>query len=535
MRGATLGAVSLVSLGALGACAPQTDKATQKTAAEDISWDHESDLVVIGAGTSVFGTIEALHNGKNVTIIEKAKNIGGTTILSGGNTLWIPRNHKLGKGDLEADFSEDEVLEYLQRADVYNDSTDEQKRDYIHNAAKVIEQVEKDWGYEFLANSGKGDYYELPFHVDDKRRCMQWANPNGEGSLPATELWSTIYIPELEKGGANILTETEATQLILNAEGRVIGVKALDHGGNEVYVCAQSGVLMACGGFDHNEDMCRRFLRAPIHGSMVVGTNTGDGIRMGMEIGTDLEGMTQTQGGMSYVDADATEKDWTTLWTWCAFAAHSVLVNKRGRRFANESASYGTIKEVFSAYDMKVFELANIPAFLIFSEGFKELGTPWPRGLEDQPAWVYRYDTLDELAEAQGIDAEGLKDEVDKFNAFCESGIDGDFNRGGTVYDINNIPAAEGLANKCLGQITAPYYVAKMTTASLGTRGGLRVNTNYQVLHVNGEPIEGLYASGTAASSPLGGTYPGAGSAIGPGSYGSYKAVNHMFDLKKLD
>jgi len=103
--------------------------------------------------------IEALHNGKIVTIVEKRDTIGVTTMLSGGNTRWVPRDHKLGTGDLEADYSEEEAFEYLRATDVCNDSTDKRKLDYIRPAPRVIERVEKARGYQFLANSGKGDYY----------------------------------------------------------------------------------------------------------------------------------------------------------------------------------------------------------------------------------------------------------------------------------------------------------------------------------------------------------------------------------------
>ena len=421
----------------------------------------------------------------------------------------------------------------MQKADVYGDTTDEQKLDYIRNAPKVFENVEKDWGYQFIANSGKGDYYEIPYHQDDRRRCMQWKSLDGDGPLPATELWEKIYKPELEKGGAQIFVNTEAKELIQDESGAVIGIKAQGENG-EIYIKANAGVLLACGGFDHNEDMCRRFLRTPIHGTMVTSTNTGDAIRMGMAIGADLEGMTQTHGGIAYVPKGATERDRTSLWTWGAFGPYSILVNKRGRRFANESHGYGILKEVFSAYDMKTFEFANIPAFLIFSEGFKEMGKPWPLGKEEKPDFVQTFDTLDDLAKHFGIDAEGLKAEVERFNKFCETGVDEDFGRGSGVYEANNIAPNDELKNRCLGKITAPYHVAMITTSSLGTRGGLRVNTDFQVLHVNGNPIKGLYASGTSATNPLGGSYAGAGASIGPGSYGAYRAVNHMFDLKKI-
>ncbi|MEL1135514.1 FAD-binding protein [Desulfitobacterium sp. THU1] len=528
---AALGTTALVAATLTG-CSTASGASDAGKSTDAITWDHEADMVLVGSGTGVFGAVEALRNGKSVIILEKAGSIGGTTIMSGGNTMWVPRNHKLGTGDLGADFSEEEVLEYLRKADVYGDTTDDQKLDYIRNAPKVFENVEKDWGYQFVANSGKGDFYELPFHQDDRRRCMQWKNLDGDGPLPAIDLWEKIYKPELEKGGAKILLETEVTELILDDAGAVIGVKAKTASG-EIKVHAKTGVLMAAGGFDRNENMCRRFLRTPIHGSMVVKTNTGDAIKMGMTIGADLECMTQTHGGMAYVPKDATERDRTTLWTWGPFAPYSMIVNKRGRRFANESHCYGTMKEVFSAYDMKTFAFANIPGFVIFSEGFKELGKPWPMGKEEKPDFVESFDTLDALAEHYGIDAVALKDEVARFNTFCETGVDEDFGRGAGVYENNNV-AANDLKNRCLGKITAPYHVARLTTSSLGTRGGLRVNTDFQVLHVNGNPIKGLYASGTSATNPLGGAYPGAGSSIGPGSYGAYRAVNHMFELKKI-
>lgn len=542
-------AASAVALGALaasgvaGSGAAYADEAEDEAAEDEAAdeeaieaeedladgeqWDYEADLVVVGCGTSVFGTIEALHNGKSVVILEKASAIGGTTILSGG-TFWVPMNHKLGQDDLPEDYTEEEIFEYVDASDLYHSSTDEAKLDYIENAHKVFEQVESDWGYAMKAGVGAGDYYDyLPYAAQSNERSMRFADPDDGSTVGNSVIWEKIFIPELEDGGATILTDTEATELIQDDDGRVIGVLA-GVGDETICVKADSGVLMGAGGFDNNEDMCRRFLRAPIEHTYTVSTNTGDGQRMGMAIGADLSCMTETLGGQAYVvDGEP------VTYSWCCYGTYSILINQEGRRFVNEGECYGTMKEAFSQYSSKSNSLPNLRSYLLFTQDCIDLAGAWPDGSTEQPDWAVEYQTFDEFAEAVGIDADVLEYEIERYNGFCETGVDLDFARGGQ-YELRNTTLDESLPNPCLGQITEPFYVGELAVSSLGTRGGLMVNTDSQVLDVNGNVIEGLYACGTDAGCPLGGSYAGGGASVGPGYYQSYRAVNHMFELGKI-
>lgn len=537
---AALGA--LAASGVAGSGAAYADEAEDETAEDEAAdeeateaeedstdgeqWDYEADLVVVGCGTSVFGTIEALHNGKSVVILEKASAIGGTAILS-GCTFWVPMNHKLGQGDLPEDCTVEEIFEYVDATDLHHSSTDEAKLDYIENAHKVFEQVESDWGYEMVAGVGSGDYYNIDNAAQTNERSMRFADPDDGSTVGGSVIWEKIFTPELEEGGATILTSTEATQLIQDEDGRVIGVAAETDDG-VIRVKADVAVLLGAGGFDHNDDMCRRFLRTPIEHAYNVGTNTGDGQRMGMAIGADLSCMTETLGGQAFVvDGVA------TTYTWSEFGTYSMMVNQLGKRFVNEGLTYGAIKEAFDQFDSKTNTLPNLRSYLLFTQDYVDLAGYWPDYSTERPDWVVEYETYEDFADAAGIDLDVLTSEIERYNGFCETGIDEDFGRGGQ-YEMRNTVTDDSLPNPCLGPISEPFFVGELAVSSLGTRGGLAVNTDSQVLDVNGDVIEGLYACGTDAGCPFGGSYPGAGASVGPGFYQSYRAVNHMFDLGKI-
>ena len=68
----------------------------------------------------------------------------------------------------------------------------------------------------------------------------------------------------------------------------------------------------------------------------------------------------------------------------------------------------------------------------------------------------------------------------------------------------------------------------KVKAGEIGTYAGLRTDANAQVINVEGTPIRGLYAVGNDQASVFGGSYPGAGSTLGPGMVFGYMAGRHL-------
>jgi 3-oxosteroid 1-dehydrogenase len=135
--------------------------------------------------------------------------------------------------------------------------------------------------------------------------------------------------------------------------------------------------------------------------------------------------------------------------------------------------------------------------------------------------------SIEELASIAGIDPAGLKAEIEKFNGYCETGKDLDFNRGGRGYD-NCFGDPTVKPNPNLGKIDKPpFYVMEIVPGDVGTSGGIVTDENARVLRADGSVIDGLYATGNSTASVMGRCYPAAGASIGASFIFGWIAAHH--------
>lgn len=526
-----------------------------------IEWDKQADLVIVGSGTGLIAALAATDAGGSVIVLEKAGATGGVTWNISGCTNWVPGNNVMLEEGYEENSDED-VLQYLKLADAYQGSSDERKLDYIVNAKKVLQYYQDEWGFTFKCD-WTGDYYNNEYAVRRGRAVSFWNEEEEAFYESGYDIYQDFVAPLMEERDVEFLTSTPASALFHNASGEVTGVLATTEDGETLKIGANKGVLLSAGGFDWNEDMVRRYLNVPIGATQAYSQNTGDGIRMGQAVGADLENMSATWGGSSIItNTDGTIElsddnvfDYGT-YRGCPFC---ITVNKHGNRFFNESCAYAPSSNVYDGYDSGDYSYLNVPAYMIFSDNYVQiLGWPDPSASFDltdvdtsdeaRPDFVQKFDTLEELAETMGINAENLENTVTRFNTFCETGTDEDFHRGEGPYEDANYdlengyaftedawPLVEDLPNRCLGPITSPYYVVVEAPGSVNTCGGIRVNTNFQALDPEGEPIPGLYASGSNCGGPNGSCYGGAGGSIGPGFYGAFRAACSAMGVDLVD
>lgn len=558
--GTTAGLAAL----ALAGCSPNSGGSTEN-AASAVGWDEEYDFVVVGSGTAAFGALVAANTGASVLVVEKGNMLGGTTMLSGMG-VWVPCNSQMKEAGV--DDSPEQALTYLEAIDVYRGSSNDAKQDYIDNSSLLFRWLNDAFGVSnTIANWG--DYHNAPGQVLFGR-SLGWALPDNTetgamfASVSGSDMYQKFVGPTLEALGAVIKLNTEATDLA-RENGVVCGIVAKD-GSSNMRIKANKGVLLGAGGFEHNKTMREAFLRGPIFGANSVTTNTGDGHRMGIAVGAALGNMGSCWSIPFYATAGEGELSNNTDWNEYACLPGAIIVNKAGRRFMDEGVIYGLANPPYYQATNATSSIAqvNLPAFLIFDQdhadhyGFPVEGDMYAAGAfgEEPPSFVAKYDTLNELAEATGIDAEGLNDEVVRFNGFCETGTDMDFHRGEwigermTMYAYSNPDLytmdieekIDYLTNsdggrpdlKCpyLGPVaTPPFYVAPMGPGTVGTTGGLCVNADAQVLDEAGNPIEGLYSCGNNASCIFGSAYPGAGGTVAPGIYQAVRAANHALAI----
>jgi hypothetical protein len=213
-----------------------------------------------------------------------------------------------------------------------------------------------------------------------------------------------------------------------------------------------------------------------------------------------------------------------------------IAVTRFGKRFVNEADSYHDFMQgLISALPAG----EPIQAWLVVDHRFIRrwgLGAvkpaPVPMGGMLANGYLQRGDTLAELAHRCGIDAVVLQNTVSRYNTQAEIGYDGEFGKGQTAYNRVQGDASHVGRNPCMAPIQdGPFYAVRIVAGSLGTFAGLRCNEHAQVLNVQGQPIDGLYAGGNDLSSVMGGNYPSGGITLGPAMTFGYLAAHHAARL----
>ena len=217
----------------------------------------------------------------------------------------------------------------------------------------------------------------------------------------------------------------------------------------------------------------------------------------------------------------------------------SCVVNSAGQRFANESQNYMAFQKAL--FKTHTAETPNAPAWHIFDARFRKNYIVGPMMTQAmKPDWqlpkkwfetgfIAKANTVRELAEQLGIDANGLETTIARMNEFAITGTDEDFARGESAYDRYYAdPSIK--PNPCLAPIDqAPYYAMRIEAGDFGTLGGLDTDIHGRVKKADGGTFNGLFAVGNCSAALLP-TYPGPGATLGPAMTMAYQAAKHIND-----
>ena len=539
----------------------------------------EVDVVVAGSGAAgLTAALTAAHLGLSVLVIEKAGHFGGSTARSGGG-IWAPGNTVLR--DARVADTPERARAYL--AYVAEGVPAGRREALLEHGPDMLSLVLAMTPVRFAWVPGYADYYPEapgglaagrsiePVPLDGRRvlgeELAHLARPYLPSPVAITQAeyrWLSLgRHPRGIRAGLRVAGRAARARLLgqrmlslgqalaaglraglLTAgvpvwldtplagleveDGRVTGVR-VTRDGEPALIRARRGVLIATGGFERDEQMRRRYQRAPVETEWTTGApgNTGDGIRAGLDLGADAGLMDDAWWGPSIPLPGG---------PYFCLAERSlpgcVLVNGAGQRFVNESAPY--VDAVHAMYDGNTPENPHIPAWLVFDQRYRDryvfAGLPPHRPLPRR--WfaagaVLRADDLAGLARAAGVDADGLVKTVTRFNEFAAAGRDEDFGRGDSAYD--RYYGDPRLANPNLAPLARPpFYAVKIVPGDLGTKGGLRTDERARVLRPDGTAIEGLFAAGNASAAVMGHSYAGAGATIGPAMTFGYIAARTM-------
>ncbi len=560
----------------------------------------DCDLLVIGSGAGgLSAAVTAAHLGLKVVVAEKEAQFGGTTAWSGG-WMWIPRNRLAVAAGIREDI--DAPLNYL-RHELGERFDEARARTFLENGPRMVDFFSSQTALSFIDGNAIPDFHgqspaaaeggrslcaaafdgrRLGNHLNQLKPPLHETTLWGMGIAAGSELRhffnalhqpsSFVYVArKLMRHGLDLLRYRRGTQLVNGqALAGALARSLLDRGvpillsspatelirqGQRVSgaivqtpqglqrIQARRGVLLACGGFAHDDERKRQLLtHAPNgreHWSAANRGNTGDGLRLGESAGGRVaDDLTQAAAlaPVSLVPrADGTVAHFPHL---IERAKPGLLaVTEAGQRFANEADSYHDFMQAL----LRDTPVGTSPrAWLICDYDFIAyygLGAvkpaPLPMGRWLKNGYLKRGRTLAELAHACGIAPEALQATVQRYNRMCREGHDLDFGKGQTPYNRIQGDAARtqarGLPNPCMGPLErGPFYAVQIVMGSLGTFAGLRVNPAAQVLDASDQPIEGLYAAGNDMSSLMGGHYPAGGITLGPAMTFGFVAAHHL-------
>lgn len=556
------------------------------------------DLIVVGSGAAgLAAAITARKRGLQVAVLEKEPVFGGTTALSGG-VLWIPLNHH-GRKQNPADTVE-KVLTFMraETGDFYDEAS---VQAFIDNGPKMVEFFERETQMKFIPtlypdyhpttaggvdvgrsilaepydirglgkdmarlkpplktitfigmmfNSSNADLKHffratksltsflyvarrLASHIKDLvlyRRAVQVTSGN---ALAARLAKSALDL------GIPILTSTPVRRLLQEGE-RVTGVLASAPGG-ELRLSARYGVVLACGGFPHDEKRIAQAYphvrRGHRHLSPTPESNTGDGCNMAEQVGGVVDIRFPEPAAwmpVTRVDFGGGETGvFPHLLDRYKPGIIGVLVN--GRRFTNESNSYHDVGAALhraceGMRETAMWLICDKTALAKYGLGYVK-PAPMPIGRFLRNGYLLKGGTLAELARNAGIDPAGLEQTVREYNKDAVRGEDPAFGRGSTSFN-RYLADPEHKPNPCVAPVEkGPFYAVKVLMGDLGTFDGLRTSVQGEVLRRDGTPVAGLYAVGNDRASVMGGNYPGAGITHGPNMTFGYVTANHIADL----
>lgn len=450
----------------------------------------EADVVVVGGGiTGLSAALEAAENGAKVILLEKAAILGGNGNYSEGIfAVGSALQQELGM-DIEIDYilkTEYEFQNYRVNPKLWEMVTG-------HSAENVQWLLDMGVTFDTVTNPAGGDKTEKTWHV--------YAATEYEHGAAVVH----IMQQKAEKLGVEILLSTPANELIMEGE-RISGVNATTEDGGELTINTKA-VILATGGFGANSEMVAELTRNDTSQITYRGvpTNTGDGIRMARAVGAYPDNnIVLCMLGLA-MDGKSVYSEMSEA---AAFEPTNIWVNQDAQRYVPEDLIHYETRaasalqlqcKTFSIMDSasikRLVEEGCVNGYGLFVPTGQKLS-----GLEDEIVEalssndpdVFVADTLEELAEKMGVDKDSLIATIDEYNTYCDEGEDLQYGKDPSY--LNEIR-------------TGPFYGFRIVSNALNTMGGIRVNTNCEVLNEQFEPIKGLYAAGMELSGFSGETY----------------------------
>ena len=500
VSGATITSTAIKEAAAAALTAAGLNPDDYKTAVENNATAEDStvdaDVVVVGAGgAGMTAAITAAAEGKSVVILESQSMVGGNSVratggMNAGKTVYQDENEFGESAGVEKTlktaaekYADNETITALAK------TVSEQWAAYQANPTGYFDSVELMELDTMIGGKGINDPELVETLCANSADAIDWLDEHGitlhnvssfggasvkrihrpvnaEGKTVSVGSYMIPLLQEnCEKAGVKMMLDTTATEILTDANGAAVGVKATGASGETVTVNAKA-VVLATGGFGANLDMVVKY-KPELKGFMT--TNApgiqGQGIEMAQAIGAATVDMDQIQ------IHPTVEANTAALITEGLRGDGAILINEEGQRFIDEVGTRDVVSAAEIAqtgsYSWLVVDQAMADASSVI-QGYIKKG------------YTVTGATYEELGKAMGVDAAAFAETMEKWNGYVEAKNDPDFGRTSFANPLN----------------TAPYYAVKVTAGVHHTMGGLKINANTEVLNEKGEVIPGLFAAG---------------------------------------
>ena len=500
VSGATITSTAIKEAAAAALTAAGLNPDDYKTAVENDASAEDStvdaDVVVVGAGgAGMTAAITAAAEGKTVVILESQSMVGGNSVratggMNAGKTVYQDENEFGESAGVEKTlktaaekYADNETITALAK------TVSEQWAAYQANPTGYFDSVELMELDTMIGGKGINDPELVETLCANSADAIDWLDEHGitlhnvssfggasvkrihrpvnaEGKTVSVGSYMIPLLQEnCEKAGVKMMLDTTATEILTDANGAAVGVKATGASGETVTVNAKA-VVLATGGFGANLDMVVKY-KPELKGFMT--TNApgiqGQGIEMAQAIGAATVDMDQIQ------IHPTVEANTAALITEGLRGDGAILINEEGQRFIDEVGTRDVVSAAEIAqtgsYSWLVVDQAMADASSVI-QGYIKKG------------YTVTGATYEELGKAMGVDAAAFAETMEKWNGYVEAKNDPDFGRTSFANPLN----------------TAPYYAVKVTAGVHHTMGGLKINANTEVLNEKGEVIPGLFAAG---------------------------------------
>lgn len=406
------------------------------------------DIIIVGAGgAGMTAALEAKEKGMNPVVLEKMPMAGGNTMKSssGMNASETKFQKEQGITDSNDAFYE----ESLKGGHDTNDK--ELLRFFVDNSANSIEWLDS-IGIRLNNLTITGGMSEKRTHRPEDGSAVGQYLVNG--------LVKNVLSKEIP-----LFVNANVTE-ITEKDGKANGVKVLINDKDEKTISADA-VIITTGGYGANMDMISK-VRPDLEG--LVTTNqegsTGDGISMIEKLGGVTVDMDQiqvhptVQQEKSYLIGEAVRGE------------GAILVNNEGTRFVNELDTRDNVTAAIN-------KLPEKAAYLVFDSGVKSRAKAIQK--YEEMGFVVQGDSIEALAKEINVPADQLQATLDTYNKAVADKKDTEFGRTtGMEHDLS----------------AGPFYAIKIAPGIHYTMGGVKINTNTEVLNKDGQAIPGLFAAG---------------------------------------